>query len=136
MSHTKISFPLHSELAGEGVAIAMDVENSVRAMDSLYKTNFYHWVRDHQNIPYIAVRLQKLSNEAGLRRLALAMHWLASGWPQSRRRFLFQSITFGWEESKCKHLARELLLACNTSASRKSWKSSYREARPLHAYTT
>ncbi|KAK9728044.1 hypothetical protein K7432_001360 [Basidiobolus ranarum] len=106
-------------------AATADVESSVRAMDSIYSTNFHDWVRNHQNVLCIAARLRTLSSECDLRRLAMAMQWIASEWPESRCKILFKSITVGWEERKRRQLAMELLFTCKSTDSRWSWKPSY-----------
>ncbi|KAK9719250.1 hypothetical protein K7432_004913 [Basidiobolus ranarum] len=101
-----------------------NIEANIRAMDSLFNTNFHEWIRNDRNVHCIALRLRSMDAEFELRQLASVMQWIATGWPENRCRTLFQLITANWSEEKRRRLASELLLS---SGSPRLWTSKNSE---------
>ncbi|ORX89331.1 hypothetical protein K493DRAFT_305865 [Basidiobolus meristosporus CBS 931.73] len=92
-----------------------NIEANIRAMDSLFNTNFHEWIRNDRNVHCIALRLRSMVNEYELRQLANVMQWIAAGWPENRCRTLFQLTTANWSEAMRRKLASELLLSSSST---------------------
>ncbi|ORY08421.1 hypothetical protein K493DRAFT_332368 [Basidiobolus meristosporus CBS 931.73] len=108
-----------------------NIEANIRAMDSLFNTNFHEWIRNDRNVHCIALRLRSMDGEFELRQLANVMQWIAAGWPENRCRTLFQLITASWSESRRRRLASELLLS---GGSTKVWSPKSSENNCARCY--
>ncbi|KAK9765106.1 hypothetical protein K7432_006828 [Basidiobolus ranarum] len=105
----KISL-IKSDLASFNVPqIRYDIGESIREMDSKYKTNFQAWIRDSNNAHCISIRLRRLANESSMDQLAKAIRWIAEGWPEAKCRVLFSQVTVQWSECRKTELAEYLL---------------------------
>ncbi|ORX99443.1 hypothetical protein K493DRAFT_299358 [Basidiobolus meristosporus CBS 931.73] len=86
-----------------------DIGESIRRMDTIYRTSFQTWIKDSNNAHCIGIKLRRLACEMSVEKLAKAIKWIAEGWPEGKCRVLFSQITANWPEDRRAGLA-ELLL--------------------------
>ncbi|ORX98696.1 hypothetical protein K493DRAFT_336046 [Basidiobolus meristosporus CBS 931.73] len=76
-----------------------EVEKTMRDMDSRYNTQFYSWIRNEQNLDYIAYYLQRLINELSdsySESIPSAIRWLVNGWPIQQIAELLIKLFYHW----------------------------------------
>lgn len=60
-----------------------DVDFSVRIMDLKYNTSFYEWIRNADNVDFIAHHLKRIVMDHPTEKVSLGLRWLISDWSVS-----------------------------------------------------
>lgn len=99
---------------GNGVCCSIpmhprSINEAIDKMDSLYSTTFGSWIRNPQNLDYIALRLRPLCQEYSPIATANVLRWIGHDWTPAQCKNLFRLITMFWDGRRRRFLAQLLM---------------------------
>ena len=74
----------------------INIEWSMKGMDSIYSASFYSYIRDEKNVDLSSVRLSRIIKDYKPRQVALALRWLTQGWSVENTSKLIRNVFMDW----------------------------------------
>eukprot|EP00123_Amoebidium_parasiticum_P009069 comp19213_c0_seq1/m.21961 comp19213_c0_seq1/g.21961 ORF comp19213_c0_seq1/g.21961 comp19213_c0_seq1/m.21961 type:complete len:301 (-) comp19213_c0_seq1:473-1375(-) len=75
---------------------AIDVDHTMRSMDTRYGTHFYEWIRDEQNVDCAAMHLRRVAKDYDISRISHGVRWVVAEWRISSIAKLLRVLCEDW----------------------------------------
>jgi hypothetical protein len=74
----------------------IDIDWSMKTMDTIYSASFYSYIRDEKNLDLASIRLSRIIKDYKPRQVALALRWLTQGWSVENTSRLLRNVFMDW----------------------------------------